>query len=208
MKKLIPIFLLLICGCATGAPHILSSPAPPPRYITMDVNNAYFENIYITYYYGDLKKLPFLKDPSTGWDGCGIGCEHRPLLNDDRNPLIKLWVFQDINRKCLLYSYTKEELIELRKDAVFSITDNYPGEVFLLEKTGIRVVLPEEYEKLKPTLKPHRYDPSLCKPEPNWSKYSTDYRKIRTKSDLLLRNIKENMAGLVLGVALLSPFFF
>ena len=198
--------LFFICGCATGAPHILSSPAPPPRYITMKVNNAYFENIYITYYYDDLKKLPFLKDPSTDWDGCGIGCAHRTLLNDDRNPLIKLWVFQDINRKCLLYSYTKEELLALKNKAGFSITDE--DTVFLLEKTGIRVVSEGEYKKLKPTLQPHPYDQTLCKPEPDWSKYSYDYYKIRTNSDIQLRNIKENMASLVVGVALLAPFFF
>ena len=38
--------------------------------------------------------------------------------------------------------------------------------VFIIRKNGITVISRAEYEKLKPTFKPHPYDASLCKPKP------------------------------------------
>jgi len=77
------------------------------------------------------------------WDGCGIGCGSNYYFEVERGYDAdwvpeRLWLFQDNDRKCLLYSYTKEELLALKNKAGFSMADK--GAVFLLEKTGIRVI--------------------------------------------------------------------
>ena len=187
MKKLIPILFLLICGCARPSGPVV-------------VRNAYFNDIFFTNYYVDYTDYPFIVDEaervfgrdygtttfSMDFDNCGIDCGVDYYFIAPRfrssygEPLPdNFWIFQDDDRKCLLYSYTKEDMLALKNKAGFSMTDY--GAVFLLEKTGIRVVSREKYEKLKPTLQPHRYDQALCKPEPDWSKYSDTYYKIRGK---------------------------
>ena len=193
-KIFILLLLFLIGGCDSGA----TGPAV--------VRNAYFNDVYFTNYrtvYENRKRGRMIQDVwrvtdedgefggelgkyrfthHTDWAGCGIGCGVDIYLipgNMGMAPL-KIWVFHDIKRKCLLYSYTREELIELKKEAGFSIKDR--GAVFLLERTGIRVVSEEEYKKLKPTLKPHRPDPALCKPEPDWAEYSDDQEQFRTQT--------------------------
>jgi hypothetical protein len=52
----------------------------------------------------------------------------------------------------------------LKTSAGFSL--NSSDAVYLTEKSGLRVISIEEFERIKPTLKPHPYDPSLCKPKP------------------------------------------
>ena len=193
MKKLFPILLFLICGCTYN-----HTPMPAIR-------NAYFENVYFSCFIQEEgKPQPYpakiLKDdnsdsaPHDGPDGvaCGMGCELFLFPLELRNPAppLKIWVFQDKARKCLLYSYTKEELMELKKEAGIPI--NYTA-AFLLEKTGIRVISEKEYRKLKPTLKPHRYDPALCKPQADLAEYAAYYEKTGTKSSTTGKDIFETV---------------
>jgi len=198
MKKLIPIMFFLICGCLYGdydrhhGPAIIRNAYFTDVYFRTLIVDKMDKNLGLMIQdefivigedgvdrfshrpYWEDGKLRFTQNPD--WDACGIGCGISRYLiqtrGDDCEPL-KIWVFQDIKRKCLLYAYTREELIELKKEAGFSIEDRDP--VFLLERTGIRVVSHKEYMKLKPTLEPHRYDPSLCKPKPAWPRLKTIY---------------------------------
>ena len=164
MKKLFPILLFLICGCDIF-------------YVPFDIRNAYFEDVYVMNALpeagadkikvsdkGGQERLDHFRwvPMPLSWSG-----PHFEILSQRGmdGAALKVWVFQGSGTKCFLYSYTKEELLELKNKAGFS--RDAAGAVFLLERTGIRVVSSEEYNKLKPTLKPYRYDPSLCKPKPD-----------------------------------------
>ncbi|MDR1476719.1 MAG: hypothetical protein LBI17_01160 [Rickettsiales bacterium] len=144
--------LFLVCGCDS---HF------PTRFA-----NSYFANVYFTHearYYssskGDYNKIEY-------GVGCGIGeCDTGYVFGGAFGQYFdRIWVFQDTDRQCLLYSYTDEELVKLKKDAGFS--RNSSRDVILLGKTGISVIPVKEYNAIVPTLRPHSYDQSLCKPMP------------------------------------------
>lgn len=62
--------------------------------------------------------------------------------------------YQDIQKNCYLYSLNS---------SVFS--GDYHG-IIILQGNTYKKISRAEYEKLKPTFKPHPYDASLCKPAP------------------------------------------
>ena len=165
MRKSIPILLFfLIYGCDYG-------------FIPFPTTNAYFEDAYII---SAIPNVDANKISVSDKDGkeypnpfrlvsrsIRLGVPNLIISNRGMDgAALKIWIFQGPEAKCFLYSYTREELIELANKAGFSIEKQ--NAIFLLERTGIRVVSADEYtKKLEPTFKPHRYDPSLCKSKPD-----------------------------------------
>lgn len=70
--------------------------------------------------------------------------------------------YQDESMQCYLFSYSMDELIKMRE--VTGPGWNDP--IYIIQKDGISVISEAEYEKLKPTFKPHSYNPNLCRPKP------------------------------------------
>ncbi len=69
--------------------------------------------------------------------------------------------YQDKNRKCLLFSISNNDLINMEREFVKS--NKNQQSVFIIEENGIRIISQAEYEQMKPTLAPHKFDSSLCK---------------------------------------------
>lgn len=95
---------------------------------------------------------------------CGILCGADYTLTSypslmESNPE-KVFLYQGSNDECLLYSYTRKELQELKQQAGFSL---YSNAVFLIEKDGLHVVSQKEYNNIAPTFVPHKFDSALCK---------------------------------------------
>lgn len=74
-------------------------------------------------------------------------------------PIIKLMIRKN---NCIIQTYSNAELLQLKLNAGYNTKDN--NVVFVVNENNITVVSREEYEKLRPTFKPHSYDASLCKP--------------------------------------------
>ena len=75
--------------------------------------------------------------------------------------------FQDINDQCFLFSYTAEDLKQMKLAAGFSLGSDKA--VFFLTKDGLQVISTAKYKQTRPTLKPHPYDPALCRPKPKYA---------------------------------------
>jgi hypothetical protein len=73
-------------------------------------------------------------------------------------------LYQSPNENCYLYSYDSRKLVEEKIQAGY--TPESQDAIFLLTGNGVKLVDRFEYEKMKPALKPHPYDASLCKPKP------------------------------------------
>jgi len=81
--------------------------------------------------------------------------------------------YQDKNKQCYLFSYTLEELKQMKLAAGFSLKNS--STIFLLTKEGLQVISKTKYKQLIPTLKPHPYDPTLCRPKPEHVKNAKYY---------------------------------
>lgn len=77
------------------------------------------------------------------------------------SPILNLVV--RANDNCILYSYSREQLQQLKTQAGFDKESD--DAVFMIGKDRITVVSKAEYERLKPTFAPSPYDASLCQSE-------------------------------------------
>jgi len=75
--------------------------------------------------------------------------------------------YQGENEKCFLFSYTVEDLKQMKLAAGFSLESQ--KSVFFLTKDGLQVLSRTKYEQMQPTLEPHPYDPALCRPKPKYA---------------------------------------
>lgn len=144
MKKIM-YFLLLLTGCqGYGEP--------------LTISNTYFENLYsVKKWNGEIiqNKIPFNKEITL------YGKVYVPV-NVNPNYFIENYYQKD--NMCYLFSYTTEDLVSMKEQAGFDKESD--DAVFIIRKNGITVISRAEYEKLKPTFKPHPYDASLCRPAP------------------------------------------
>ncbi len=124
----------------------------------LTISNAYFENLYsVKEWNGKIiqNKIPFNKEITL------YGKVYVPV-NVNPNYFIENYYQKD--NMCYLFSYTTEDLVSMKEQAGFDKESD--DAVFIIRKNGITVISRAEYEKLKPTFKPHPYDASLCKPKP------------------------------------------
>jgi len=70
--------------------------------------------------------------------------------------------YQGNNGQCIVEKTTLNELFQQKLDAGYDA--NSRDAIFLVGKTGIKLVDRKEYEQIKTSIKKHPYDPSLCKP--------------------------------------------
>jgi hypothetical protein len=148
-------FPFFICGCDLHYPTRFA--------------NSYFENVYFShdtsyYDYNTNKYCAKYQDGTV----CTIGkCDMVDYVFGGAfgQYFDNIYVFQDANRQCLLYSYSNDELLKLKKDAGFS--KNSSRDVVLLGKTGISIISTSTYNKIASSFESHPYDPSLCKPKPS-----------------------------------------
>ena len=74
--------------------------------------------------------------------------------------------YQDAELKCYLFSVSDGELFDLEYEK-YKFPKFRRNDVLLIERDGVRrATTKEEYERIEPTLNPHPYDSSLCKPKP------------------------------------------
>jgi hypothetical protein len=85
-------------------------------------------------------------------------------IYDFKNYEVLIDFYQDSDHKCYLFSKSNKDLFALEKR--FHQSSKEDQSIFLIEKYDIRVVSRDVYKEIKETLKPHPYDPSLCKPKP------------------------------------------
>lgn len=118
--------------------------------------NIYFENLYEISPWGNeivVNKAHFASEVIKFND-----------VNAMHNTYFTNTYYQDFHRTCFLFAYTTLELIKMKEQAGFNKEST--DAIFMIGRDGISVVSRAEYEKLKPTFKPHPYDASLCKPAP------------------------------------------
>lgn len=137
--------LLLLTGCqGYGEP--------------LTISNTYFENLYsVKEWNGKIiqNKIPFNKEITL------FGKVYVPV---NVNPNYFTENYYQKDNMCYLFSYTTEDLVSMKEQAGFDKKSD--DAIFMIKKNGITVISRAEYEKLKPTFKPHPYDASLCKPAP------------------------------------------
>jgi hypothetical protein len=90
--------------------------------------------------------------------------------------------YQDEKKECYLFSKNVSDIVKIRQKKMNDMDEElrqklgrefsreYQGIlrslIIAVDKDGIIVLTEEEFEKLKPTLKPHTFDESLCKSKP------------------------------------------
>lgn len=150
MRKFVYLFVcLLICGCK----YIL--PFDIPRYFDVMFINSLNEKLYLSYTSKTIKEsdrpsfISYLNPTTIVVD-----------FGDSRFSLGEhIDFYQDKYKKCYLFSISAENLPK-------SI-NLVPQGIVLINKNGMKIISKTEYNRIKPTFKPHQYDPSLCKPKPD-----------------------------------------
>ena len=171
MKKLVLfIFAITLFGC--------DMPTNKPVFL----EKAYFEDMYIERYWKDFDSdnkyhfdgdEPFSSVPYTDIEINGQTHRLRNQFKDgyalERVTALSpsfdiLYFFQDKDKSCFLYAYSRENIKNLKQNAGFSLSSK--DAVFLTERSGLRVISVSEYKQLKPAIRLKSFDPSLCKPSP------------------------------------------
>jgi hypothetical protein len=139
---LIGITIVMLTGCFLGYDR--------PTYID-DFTSLYFNNIYISRIDNYIIKFS----------------EISVIASDSRNLSERTIfdVYQDEKHECYLFSFSWNDLLKLSKEH-FSNKINKMPPIYIIEKDKLNIITRTEYDLIKTTLKPHPYDPSLCRPKP------------------------------------------
>lgn len=126
-------------------------------YYPVDIENEYFDSIFI--------ESCIIKEDSLM--ECSFIHNNKFDLGDKDgkgfiySPTDRLNFYQDKDKLCYLYSYSKEDLLELKTNAGFSPSSR--NATFITDKNKLTVVKKNQH---KSNFQSHPYDSSLCKPMP------------------------------------------
>lgn len=159
MRKMWVVFLLLLSGCFLGYDR--------PSAFFIDFSSVFHEKVYL------VNEFSYNREGGIGenleikyGDISTILVPSGKRMSEDR-----IYFYQDAAHECYLFSIASKDMRDLT-NAFYDLDIKQNGfklvlATLLVEKDHIRVVSRKEYNNLKPTLQPHPFDPSLCKPKPS-----------------------------------------